>query len=149
MIFQDLDGKEVAASMEPVDPYRSLPTTERALMGMVERLGYTVPQAAQILGIDRATAHRKYWLARQKIRPTRTLRDTLLDRTPELLPRDLCALEMVEVLEYSIGRAARVLGVNKGHLCRRLAIARALIKSAGDPRIEQTGLDQTAQDPLP
>lgn len=134
MTFQDLEGKEVAASMEPVDPYRALPATDRALMGMVERLGYTVPQAAQMLQLDRATAHKKYWNARKKIRPTQVLRDVLLDRTPELLPRDLCALEMVEVLEYSIGRAARILGVNKGHLCRRIAIARNLIKAAGDPR---------------
>ena len=134
MTFQDLEGKSVAAPLEPIDPYRNLPATERALMGMVERLGYTVPQAAAMLGLDRAAAHKKYWQARQKIRPSQVLRDVLLDRTPELLPRDLCALEMVEVLEYSIGRAARILGVNKGHLCRRIAIARNLIKQAGDPR---------------
>jgi DNA-directed RNA polymerase specialized sigma24 family protein len=102
---------------------------------MVERLGYTVAQAAQMLGLDRAAAHKKYWQARQKIRPSQVLRDVLLERSPELLPRDLCALELIEVLNYSIGRAAKILGVNKGHLCRRIAIAREIIKRAGDPRV--------------
>jgi hypothetical protein len=36
---------------------------------------------------------------------------------------------------YSVP-TAKVLNINKGHLCRRLAIVRALIHAAGDPRIE-------------
>ncbi|MDB5346117.1 MAG: hypothetical protein JWP89_4494 [Schlesneria sp.] len=41
--------------MEPVDSYRTLPPTGRALVGMMERLGYTVPQAAQMLQLERST----------------------------------------------------------------------------------------------
>jgi DNA-directed RNA polymerase specialized sigma24 family protein len=138
MNFCDLEGKEAEAELEPVDPYRSLHLLDRALMGMVERLGYSVPQAAEVLGISSTVAHRKYWQARQRLRPKKLLRDELLDRSPGLLPRDYLAIELVEVLGLSIGRAAKVIGINKGHLCRRIAIAKAIIQEAGDPRRNET-----------
>ena len=138
MVFQDLNGQEVSVPMEPADPYRHLPGKDRALMGMVEKLGYSMADAASILQIPVQAAHRRYWFLRTKVRPPTTLREKLLSRSPTLLARDLCALELVEVLDYSIGKAANVLGMNKGHLCRRIALARAAITEAGDPRSDAT-----------
>lgn len=114
----------------------TLRPTDRALLEMVDRLAYSIPEAAALLEITQGTARRRYWRARRMLQPKKPLRVTLLEMSPKLLERDLCALELVEVLEYSIGRAAKVLKINKGHLCRRLAIARALIHAAGDPRVE-------------
>lgn len=109
---------------------------DRALLEMVDRLAYSIPEAAAFLEMTPRTARRRYWRVRRMLQPKKPLRVILREMAPRLLERDLCALELVEVLEYSIGRAAKVLNVNKGHLCRRLAIARALIHAAGDPRIE-------------
>ncbi|MDB5348644.1 MAG: hypothetical protein JWP89_7021 [Schlesneria sp.] len=109
---------------------------DRALLEMVDRLAYTIPEAATLLEMTHRTARRRYWRARRMLQPKKPLREILSEMSPKLLERDHCALELVEVLEYSIGRAAKVLNINKGHLCRRLAIARALIHAAGDPRVE-------------
>ena len=137
MVFQDLDGKEAAPAVEASDPYSHLPTIDRALMGLVEKLGYSMHDASQMLGLDTAVAFRKYWRIRRQLKPRTNLRDALKRRSPELLARDLCALEMVEVLGFSIGRAAKALSINKGHLCRRIAITRKIIQQAGDPREDE------------
>lgn len=109
---------------------------DRALLEMVDRLAYSISEAAALLEMTPRTARQRYWQARRMLQPKKPLREILLEMSPKLLERDLCALELVEVLEYSIGRAAKVLNVNKGHLCRRLAISRTLIHAANDPRVE-------------
>lgn len=132
MTFRDLSGRAAAVVIEPLDPYRHLPAIDRALMGMVEGLGYTMPQAAEILKMDRSVAHKRYWKARDKMRPSHLLRDEFLERSPDLKPRDLCAMELVEVLGFSLGSAAELLNINKGHLSRRIAMAKGILEQTAD-----------------
>ncbi|MBS0205689.1 MAG: hypothetical protein JSS49_22535 [Planctomycetes bacterium] len=119
--------------MEPLDPHADLPPLDRAILRMVEDLGYSAPNAATLLKIDAAQVRAIVRRHRSKTNPAKQLRETLLAKA-QVWRRDFLALEMVEVMEFSIGDAAKLLKINKGHLCRRLERTRNLIREAGDPR---------------
>lgn len=140
MVFQRLNGEGVDGSLGFADPTRrsGLPPQDRGILTLIDSLGYTVAQTATLLKIKPGDVKRRYWRAKDKLRPPRLITEEFLAKIPGLLARDVCALMLVESGDYSIGQAAVVLGINKGHLCRRLEMARELIRQHGDPRATPT-----------
>lgn len=106
---------------------RNLTDHDLPILDLIDDLGYSDEGAAQILGITLRQVRKRYWLARKRLRGRR--HDELIaDHIPQMSRRDFAAFELYHVLHYSTGRVARTLGLNRGHLCRRLEIVRELLR---------------------
>ena len=119
---------------ESVAAARSIATNDLPIIDLIDDLGYSDERVAEVLEIPLRDVRRRYWAARKRLAGRRH-DDVLVEAIPELSRRDFLAFELVHVLHYSIGRAATLLGLNRGHLCRRLAIVAELLRAncqAGD-----------------
>jgi DNA-directed RNA polymerase specialized sigma24 family protein len=117
----DLASEKAAAS-------RHLDTNNLTIMDLIDGLGYSDSAAAQVLGIEVREVRKQYWIVRRRLN-TRRHHEQLVESIPRLSLRDYAAFELVHVLNHSIGRVSRALGLNRGHLCRRLQKVRELLQS--------------------
>lgn len=136
MAFVNLNGEEVDAPVGRVPTHQLVKSPlGAAILDLVDELGYSPTDAAEVLGITVGELKRRYWATRDQMRTERHTAQ-YFDRIPNLIPRDMAALELVTRAGYSIGRAARVLGVNKGHLVRRVNITKEMLRCHLTPHTE-------------
>ena len=117
---------EVAS--EKVASSRHLDTNNLTIVDLIDGLGYSDEAAAEVLGIELRQVRKQYWLVRRRLNMRRH-HEQLVESIPRLSLRDYAAFELVHVLNHSIGRVSRALGLNRGHLCRRLQKVRELLQT--------------------
>ena len=116
------------AASEKAALSRHLDTNNLTIVDLIDGLGYSDSAAAEVLGIELREVRRQYWLVRRRLN-TRRHHEQLVESIPRLTLRDYAAFELVHVLNHSIGRVSRALGLNRGHLCRRLQKVRELLQT--------------------
>jgi DNA-directed RNA polymerase specialized sigma24 family protein len=119
-------------SIVKVAKARRLTSKDLTIVDLIDDLGYTGEAAAEALEMPLREVRCRYWRARAKLRGQRH-DETLCRHIPALNRRDYIAYELVHVLHYSIGRASRMLGLNRGHLCRRLQKVKQLLQTHVQP----------------
>ena len=117
---------EIAAEKAATD--RNVDTNNLTIIDLLDGLGYSDAAAAEVLGIEVKEVRKQYWLTRRRL-GTRRHHEQLVESIPRLSLRDYAAFELVHILNHSIGRVSRALGLNRGHLCRRLQKVRELLQS--------------------
>ena len=113
---------------EAVESSRKLAREDLPILDMVYSLGYSEKTVADILGMTLSELRKRYWRARGQLR-TKRHDEHLAEVIPNFCRRDFLAFEMHAVLNYSIGRIAKILGLNRGHLVRRINNIRELLRA--------------------
>lgn len=122
---------------EEVAKSKHLSTADLPILDLIDDLGYTPQRVARLTRMEESEVRTRYWAARARLRVTR--HDEILCKAiPDLNRRDFAAYELVFVLNYSIARAARVLRINRGHLCRRLHKVQELLREHCEQDLAKT-----------
>ena len=107
---------------------RKLATADLPILDLIDELGYAPEKVAEILEIPLREVRGRYWRARNRLRTERH-DEALARELPQLCQRDFMAFELHVVLNYSIGSAARILGLNRGHMVRRIQLVREILRT--------------------
>jgi hypothetical protein len=126
-----VDAQELAVrfahARAKVAKERDVAVEDLPIVDLIDELGYTSESVSEILAIPLREVRQRYWSARRKLMGRRHS-DILAESITEFCKRDFAAFELVHVLNYSIGSAAKMLGLNRGHLCRRLNALSELLR---------------------
>lgn len=122
-------SRRLEVATEKVARDRRIAAKDLTVIDLIDDLGNTPDQVAEVLQMPLREVHSRYWRGRKRLAVQRHS-DALVEGVEGLKLRDFMAFELVHVLNYSIGRAARQLGLNRGHLCRQLQKVRTLLQTA-------------------
>ena len=105
---------------------RKLGLHDVPILELIDELGYSRKNVAEMLNLPVKLVSQRYWSARQKLREKRH-DEIIREAIPEISQRDYAAFELHFVLGYSTGRVSRILSLNRGHVVRCINRVRRIL----------------------
>lgn len=126
-VSQDTLMRRLERAKREVCKEKLISSKDLVILDLLDDLGHTPEKVAEIFNIPIREVRRRYWRGRSRLQVPRH-DDLIAKQLPELCKRDFLAFELHVVLNYSIGRTARLLGLNRGHMVRRIQKVRDLLR---------------------
>lgn len=117
---------KIDLARERVGEQKLLCQVDMSILDLIDELGYSDEATARTLKLPLREVRRRYWRARRRLR-TKRHDEFIRERISHLSQRDFAAFEMHHVLGHSTGKVAKLLGLNRGHMVRRINRVRELL----------------------